>query len=74
MLFTIMGAGCKSVRVVPEDESDLLIGRWADGRIGTVRGIRFAGGTFAAAAYTSEGIVHAQMAASRQATRCCSKS
>jgi hypothetical protein len=39
-LFTIMGPGCKSVVRVSTADTDLVTGTWADGRIGTFRGLR----------------------------------
>jgi hypothetical protein len=40
ILFTIMGPGCKSVTRVQTDGTDLVVGVWGDGRVGTFRGIR----------------------------------
>lgn len=40
MLFALMGTGCKSVVRVHEDDTDVVIGTWEDGRIGTFRGGR----------------------------------
>lgn len=40
LLFTIMGPGCKSVSRTASDNADVMVGRWKDGRIGTVRAIR----------------------------------
>jgi predicted dehydrogenase len=39
-LFTIMGPGCESVSCTATDGTDLAVGQWAGGRIGTFRGIR----------------------------------
>lgn len=39
-LFTIMGTGCVEVTAVRNEMDDVLIGRWADGRIGVMRGMR----------------------------------
>lgn len=39
-LFAAMGTGCKSVIRVSNQDTDLVIGTWMDGRIGTFRGIR----------------------------------
>lgn len=36
MLYTTMGRGCQSVRVVANDHFDLITGVWAGGRIGSV--------------------------------------
>lgn len=40
MLYAAFGKGCESVTVTTNEDHDLIIGRWADGRIGTVRGNR----------------------------------
>jgi len=40
LLFTIMGPGCETVSRTSSDGADVLVGRWKDGRIGTVRGVR----------------------------------
>ncbi len=39
-LFALMGRGCRRVRCVYHDDGEVVVGEWADGRIGTVRGIR----------------------------------
>ncbi len=40
MLYTAMGPGCTSVTATHNDDHELLVGVWKDGRIGTVRGNR----------------------------------
>jgi hypothetical protein len=35
-----MGPGCETVSRTSSDGADVLVGRWKDGRIGTVRGVR----------------------------------
>jgi len=40
MLYALMGTGCQSVRCVWEDAGEVVVGRWSDGRLGTVRGTR----------------------------------
>jgi predicted dehydrogenase len=39
-LFTLMGPGCKSVVRVHTENTDMLVGTWQDGRIGSYRGTR----------------------------------
>jgi hypothetical protein len=39
-LFTIMGTGCETVSRTHTDGTDVAIGTWKDGRIGSFRGIR----------------------------------
>ncbi|HOX36621.1 MAG TPA: gfo/Idh/MocA family oxidoreductase [Candidatus Brocadiia bacterium] len=40
VLFTLMGAGCKAVTCIGNNDTDVVVGRWEDGRIGGIRGIR----------------------------------
>ena len=40
VLYTIMGPGCESVTRISGATADVIVGRWKDGRIGTVRAIR----------------------------------
>jgi hypothetical protein len=40
MLFTIMGTGCQTVSRVHTKDTDVVVGVWKDGRIGTYRGLR----------------------------------
>ena len=56
MLFTVMGPGCKEVRRVYEQGTDLVVGVWDDGRIGTVRGIREGASNIAGTAFGETGI------------------
>jgi Oxidoreductase family, NAD-binding Rossmann fold len=37
LLYTIMGTGCQDVTMRSEPDSDVVVGTWKDGRIGTVR-------------------------------------
>ncbi|MCS7186342.1 MAG: Gfo/Idh/MocA family oxidoreductase [Armatimonadota bacterium] len=39
-LFALMGKGCRRVRCVYQDDGEVVVGEWEDGRIGTMRGIR----------------------------------
>ena len=40
VLYTLMGPGCESVTRTSGTDADVMVGRWKDGRIGTVRAIR----------------------------------
>lgn len=39
-LFTVMGTGCEQVVRMTSPGTDVVMGQWSDGRIGTFRGIR----------------------------------
>ncbi|MEO5647119.1 MAG: Gfo/Idh/MocA family oxidoreductase [Chitinophagaceae bacterium] len=40
LLYTVMGTGCKTVVRVHTESTDVVVGTWEDGRIGTFRGTR----------------------------------
>jgi predicted dehydrogenase len=40
ILFTVMGTGCKTVSRFHSNDTDIVVGEWNDGRIGTFRGTR----------------------------------
>lgn len=40
MLYALLGPGCQSVRCLHEEGVDFAVGRWQDGRLGSVRGTR----------------------------------
>ena len=57
MLFTVMGSGCESVARHHSDQTDVVVGHWKDGRIGTFRGLREPLKTgYGGTAFTEEGI------------------
>ncbi len=39
ILFAVMGAGCLDVRCLSLADQEVAVGQWADGRIGTLRGL-----------------------------------
>jgi predicted dehydrogenase len=39
-LYTLMGTGCETVSRTYSDGADVVVGRWKDGRIGTIRAMR----------------------------------
>ncbi|NMA64665.1 MAG: Gfo/Idh/MocA family oxidoreductase [Clostridiaceae bacterium] len=40
MLFRTLGSECKSVKVIPSKNTDIIVGEWKDNRIGVIRGSR----------------------------------
>ena len=40
MLFTAMGPGCATVSRTQTEDTDVCVGTWGDGRVGTFRGMR----------------------------------
>lgn len=55
-LFTVMGTGCKSVSRIYEQDTDIVVGTWNDGRIGTFRGIRKGEAGFGGTVFGEKGI------------------
>ncbi|RNC65648.1 Gfo/Idh/MocA family protein [Proteiniphilum sp. X52] len=56
-LFTVMGTGCVSVNRMSSEGTDLVVGLWNDGRIGTVRGARTGKAPYGGNAVTDQGVV-----------------
>ena len=55
-LFTIMGTGCVSVSRAQTKDTELVTGVWADGRIGTYRGMRAGKSDYGAIVFGSKKI------------------
>jgi predicted dehydrogenase len=60
MLFTIMGPGCESVTRVYTDGTDVVVGRWKDGRLGVFRGLRQGVEDYGATVFGSKAIRFAE--------------
>jgi len=56
-LYTILGPGCETLTRSHTDGTDVVVGVWKDGRIGTYRGIRSGKGDFGAVAFGDKGVV-----------------
>lgn len=56
-LFTVMGTGCDSVVRVHNDDTDVVVGTWKDGRIGTFRGTRTGKHEYGGTVFTKSGNV-----------------
>ncbi|MBU1822996.1 MAG: gfo/Idh/MocA family oxidoreductase, partial [Bacteroidetes bacterium] len=56
-LFTVMGTGCQSVKRTHTDQTDVVVGTWADGRIGTFRGTRSGKHEYGGTVFTQSGNV-----------------
>ena len=58
MLFTIMGTGCRSVKRISGNETDIVTGTWEDGRIGVFRGTRTGAQEFGGTVHGEKGVLH----------------
>jgi predicted dehydrogenase len=54
-LFTVMGTGCKTVTRVSTADTDVAVGVWKDGRVGTFRGTRTGTHGYGGTAYGEKG-------------------
>lgn len=57
LLYTVMGIGCKNVVRAHTDRTDVVVGTWNDGRLGTVRGTRTRRYGYGGIAYGENGII-----------------
>ena len=57
ILYTIMGTGCQTVTRIHTEDTDIAVGIWNDGRVGTFRGIRKGKKSYGALVYGDKGIV-----------------
>lgn len=57
ILFTVMGTGCAWVNRMSSEETDVAVGIWDDGRIGTVRATRTGKSSYGGHAFTEKGVV-----------------
>lgn len=56
-LYAIMGEGCKTVQRTYTEGTDLVVGTWEGGKIGTFRGIRSGKGGYGGKAFGEDGIL-----------------
>ncbi|NLX35339.1 MAG: Gfo/Idh/MocA family oxidoreductase [Chloroflexi bacterium] len=59
-LYTFMGPGCERVMAHHSPDADLVVGYWADGRLGTVRGTRSGEHGYGATVFGAERIGQVQ--------------
>lgn len=57
MLFTAMGIGCKTLTRTHTPGTDIIVGIWNDGRVGTVRGTRTGPSAFGGTIYCEKGAI-----------------
>jgi predicted dehydrogenase len=55
MLFTVMGSGCHTVTRISSEETELVVGNWEGGRVGSFRGIRGYKGGYGGTAFGDKG-------------------
>jgi len=55
MLYAALGQGCVQVQAFTNDDHDFVVGQWADGRVGTIRGNRKGNRKFGALIHKEKG-------------------
>jgi hypothetical protein len=60
MLFAVMGPGCESVSRVATEGTDVVTGKWRDGRLGVVRGIRSGKQDYGITVFGEKAILHSE--------------
>ncbi|GAA3408715.1 Gfo/Idh/MocA family protein [Paenibacillus hodogayensis] len=55
MVFAVLGKECVDVTVTTNDDHDIIVGRWADGRLATLRGNRKNNNSFGAVVHREKG-------------------
>jgi predicted dehydrogenase len=55
-LFTLMGTGCETVVRVSTPGTDVAVGTWKDGRVGSFRGNRASSGKYGASVFLEKGM------------------
>lgn len=58
VLFAVMGTGCETVTRFYTEETDVVVGKWKDGRLGTFRGTRNGKHDYGGTAYGTEGDIN----------------
>jgi len=57
VLFTLMGKGCREASCVSTEGVDVVVGRWEDGRVGTMRGTRAGAHSYGFTAFCEKQVV-----------------
>lgn len=57
ILFAVMGQGCSEVTRVHNNDTDIVVGKWKDGRVGTFRGTRTGKHDYGGTVYGEKGNV-----------------
>ncbi|MBK8881988.1 MAG: Gfo/Idh/MocA family oxidoreductase [Bacteroidales bacterium] len=58
ILYTVMGKGCDTVTRFHTDDTDYVVGKWKDGRLGTFRGTRTGTHDYGGIAFGTEGNIN----------------
>ena len=64
MLYALMGPGCRTVHCISTEGADVAVGRWADGRLGAVRGLRRGPHDYGFTAFCERAVVSTRIDAS----------
>lgn len=71
LLFQLLGTGCESVTTTWSEGAEVITGRWADGRIGTVRGTRRGSTAYGFVAFCEHGVIARDVSTSGTYAKLC---
>jgi len=57
-LYALMGTGCTDVTTTWTEDAEIVSGRWIDGRLGTVRGVRRGATAYSVTAFCEGAVLH----------------
>ena len=60
ILYAAMGPGCESVTRISTPDTDFVVGRWKDGRVGTFRGTRSGNGQYGCTVFGEKAVINSQ--------------
>lgn len=61
ILFAVLGTGCRGVQSLRNDDGEVIVGTWADGRMGCIRGMRPGHSRFGATIHRQRGFQQANL-------------
>lgn len=71
VLYALMGTGCESVSCTHSEGSDIVTGRWRDGRLATLRGSRAGATAYGAVAFCEHAVLSQPISTYDAYTNCC---
>jgi hypothetical protein len=71
VLYALMGSGCQSVASTFTEGADVVTGRWADGRLATLRGSRAGSTAYGVVAFCEQAVIPQAISTCDAYTNCC---
>ena len=58
MLYSLMGTGCTQVVTASSEDAEVVTGRWADGRLASIRGARSGATAYSVTVFCEQAVLH----------------